>query len=264
MAGERIGDCEVERLAGEYARYVDGFRIGGVLPPMMQLKLDHTRRVVDNARRISAGEGFDASAARACEIAALLHDTGRYEQFRKYGTFRDSDSTDHAVLSHRIVVDAGWLDASALSPAERGAVLDAVLFHNRRDLPDGLDALTDAAARTVRDADKLDIFRVLEEQVATTDWRHDCTAFWNLPTSVPPNPAVLDAIRAGRPVAYGDIRSLSDFVLIQVGWMISDLSYATSRRLCAERGHLAFRRDFLHRLVDSPAIDEICDLVPKS
>ena len=139
-------------------------------------------------------------------------------------------------------------------------ILDAVLFHNRRDLPDGLDALTRAAAQTVRDADKLDIFRVLEDRVANTDWRHDCQAFWNLPTTARPNPAVLAAIREGRPVDYQNIASLADFVLVQVGWMVSGLAYATSRRLCAERGHLAFRRQFLHELTDDPSVDELCDL----
>ena len=146
-------------------------------------------------------------------------------------------------------------------PLPARPILDAVLFHNRRDLPEGLDALTRAAAQTVRDADKLDIFRVLEDQIATTDWRHDCRAFWNLPTTARPNPAVLAAIRAGRPVDYQNIASLADFVLIQVGWMVSGLAYATTRRLCAARGHLAFRRDFLHQLTDDPAVDEICSLV---
>ena len=43
--------------------------------------------------------------------------------------------------------------------------------------------------------------------------------------------------------------------------MCSGLRYATSRRLCAERGHLEFRRKFLHELTDDPAVDELCDLV---
>ena len=240
-----------------YAAYVDTFRVDGVLPPMMALKLLHTGKVVENAKLIAAGEGFDATMARVCEAAALLHDTGRYEQLRRYNTFRDSDSVDHAVFSHDIVVEKGWLEGVE----HRQAILDAVLFHNRRELPKGLDPLTLAAAQTVRDADKLDIFRVLEDQVAKTDWRHNCQAFWNLPTTARPNPDVLAAIRERRPVAYQDIRSLADFVLIQVGWMISDLAYATSRRLCAERGHLAYRRAFLHQLTDDPAIDELCDLV---
>lgn len=244
-------------LAARYAGYVDTYRVDGALPPMMQLKLVHTGKVVENARAIAAGEGFDANVARVCEAAALLHDTGRYEQLRRYNTFRDSDSVDHAVFSHDIVSEKGWLDGLP----EGRAILDAVLYHNRRDLPEGLDPVTLAAAQTVRDADKLDIFRVLEDQVATTDWRHDCTAFWNLPTTARPNASVLAAIRAGRPVDYQNIKSLADFVLIQVGWMVSGLAYATTRRLCAERGHLAFRRDFLHQLTDDPAVDEICSLV---
>ena len=240
-----------------YDEYVDTFReADGQLPVMMRLKRVHTGFVVKNAEAIADGEGFTAEEREVSLAAALLHDTGRYEQLKRYNTFRDSDSVDHAVFSHDIVVEKGWLGGVE----HRQAILDAVLFHNRRELPEGLDPLTLAAAQTVRDADKLDIFRVLEDQVAKTDWRHDCKAFWNLPTTARPNPDVLAAIRERRPVAYQDIKSLADFVLIQVGWMISDLAYATSRRLCAERGHLAYRRDFLHQLTDDPAIDELCDL----
>ena len=101
---------------------------------------------------------------------------------------------------------------------------------------------------------------VLEERVATTDWRHDCTAFWSLPIHAAPNPAVLAAIRERRPVDYQNIKTLADFVLIQVGWMISGLTYATTRRLTAERNHLEFRRRFLHELTDDPAVDELCDM----
>ena len=218
-----------------YDAYVDTFRgADGKLPPMMELKRVHTAHVVDNAKLIAAGEGFDAETARACEAAALLHDTGRYEQLKRY---------------------KGWLDGDP----QREAILTAVLVHNRRDVPETLDPLTEAAVHTVRDADKLDIFRVLEHQVATTDWRTNCKAFWNLPTRAAPNPAVVGAIRAGRPVDYQNIKTLADFVLIQVGWMRSGLRYATSRRLCAERGHLAFRRNFLHELTDDPVVDELCD-----
>ena len=248
-------------LSGLYDAYADTYRgQDGVLPPMMQLKLVHTRKVVEAACAIAKGEGFDARTARACEAAALLHDTGRYEQLRVYNTFRDSDSVDHAVFSHDIVKEKGWLDGWE----DKDAILAAVLYHNRREIPEGLDPLTLACSRTVRDADKLDIFRVLEDQIATTDWRHDAKAFWNLPTTAAPNPVVAEAIREGRPVDYQNIKSLADFVLIQVGWMVSGLEYATSRRLCAARGHLAYRRHFLHQLTDAPVVDELCDLAEKA
>ena len=250
-------DGKGKSLTELYDAYVDTFRgADGKLPPMMELKRIHTAHVVANARLIAKGEGFDTETARACDAAALLHDTGRYEQLKRYNTFRDADSIDHAVFSHDIVKEKGWLDGDP----QCEAILTAVLVHNRRDVPDDLDPLTEAAVHTVRDADKLDIYRVLENQIATTDWRHNCEAFWNLPTTVRPNPDVVAAIRARRPVDYQNIKSLADFVLIQVGWMYGGLHYATSRRLCAERGHLDFRQNFLHELTDDPAVDELCNL----
>ena len=247
----------IKALTAKYDAYVDAFRVEGELPDLMRLKRVHTGHVVAAAQAIAEGEGFDAETASVCVAAALLHDTGRYEQLRRYSTFRDSESVDHAVFSHDIVRDAGWL--AECVQAERQAVLDAVLFHNRRDVPEGLDALTFAASHTVRDADKLDIFRVLEDRVATTDWRNDCAAFWNLPVRAAPNPAVLAAIREQRAVDYQNIKTLADFVLIQVGWMVSGLHYDTTRRLAARRGHLEFRRRFLHELTDDAAVDELCD-----
>ena len=267
----------LSRLTELYVAYVDTYReADGKLPVMMQLKRTHTAFVVKNAEAIADGEGFSEAERDVALAAALLHDTGRYEQLRRYNTFRDSDSVDHAVFSHDIVVEKGWLDEVEVEGRGRqwkDAILKAVLYHNRRDLPKEVEHplststsdlnLLSKAAHTVRDADKLDIFRVLEDQVAHADWRGDSRAFWNLSVSAPPNPAVVDCLERGRPVDYQNIKSLSDFVLIQVGWMISGLHFATARRLCRARNHLAFRRDFLHQLTDSPAIDRVCDIAAR-
>ena len=277
-----------DTLLRNYDAYVDTYRdANGQLPAMMQLKRIHTAFVVRNAELIADGESFDPVAREVSRIAALLHDTGRYEQLKRYNTFKDSESVDHAVFSHDIVRDQGWLDKLELESRVgvggwRDAVLNAVLYHNRRDLPEEIRTpfstptsnshshsnselhLTSLAAHTVRDADKLDIFRVLEERLKDPVWRKDTRAFWNLQIEAPPNPEVVRAIEAREPVDYNAIKSLADFVLIQVGWMISGLSFATSRRLCRERGHLAFRRNFLHTLTDDPSIDYLCDLADET
>ena len=250
-----------DELTRLYDEYVDTYRDeAGTLPPMMRLKREHTAFVVKNAEAVADGEGFGAEAREAALAAALLHDTGRYEQLKLYNTFRDSESVDHAVFSHDIVKEKGWLEKVVPSAHVRDAILKAVLYHNRRDLPDGMDPLTETCAHTVRDADKLDIFRVLEDRVEHTDWRGDSRAFWNLRIDLPPNPVAVDCIEKGLPVDYQNIKSLADFVLIQVGWMISGLRYATSMRICRERGHLEFRRRFLHEITDDPSVDRICDM----
>ena len=262
-----------------YDEYVDTYReADGELPVMMRLKRVHTGFVVQNAEAIADGEGFTDEEREVALAAALLHDTGRYEQLKRYNTFKDSDSIDHAVFSHDIVREKGWLDQVKGVGVDVGvewkdAILKAVLYHNRRDLPTEIEnplfdydsrlRLTHIAAHTVRDADKLDIFRVLEDRVENTDWKGDTRAFWNLAISAPPNPVVVECIAKGRPVDYQNIKSLSDFVLIQVGWMISGIHFATARRLCRERNHLAFRRKFLHELTDSTAIDRVCDMAER-
>ena len=149
------------------------------------------------------------------------------------------------------------------------AVESAVLWHNRREVPPQKDAsertsLIHLAAHTVRDADKLDIFRVLEERIKSTDWRKERTAFWNLSPDEKPSAEIISALKNGDSVDYNSIRSLSDFILIQVGWMICGLHFETSRKLCRERGHLSFRRSFLKELTDCPVIDEVCDIAEKS
>lgn len=252
------------QLRGRYDRYVDGYRDSdGRLPQMMQLKYEHTMKVVQNAELIAKAEGFSPAEHFAAVAASLLHDTGRYEQLKRYNTFRDADSVDHAVFSHDIAKSQNWLreltEPALAAPFEK-PILSAVLYHNRRDLPDSLDPLTAIAANAVRDADKLDIFRVLETEIANSDWHHDRSAFWNLPYGIAPNPRVIEAIRAHRPVDYHDVRSFADFVLIQVGWMISGLAFAASRRLCLERRHLDFRRRFLREIGGGDEADAICDL----
>ena len=65
----------------------------------MQLKYEHTLRVLDNISIISRGEGFNSRLVNLSKVIAILHDIGRYNQLKKYGTFSDAKSIDHADLS---------------------------------------------------------------------------------------------------------------------------------------------------------------------
>ena len=247
-------------LLREYLAYVDTFRNeAGELEEMLRLKLDHTMSVVECARRIMAGEGFPPEEFRLGEIAALLHDTGRYAQFKKYRTFRDAVSVDHAAYSAEVVERLHWLDGFPAD--ERECVLTAVRCHNRKELPNGLTPLAGRVAHLVRDADKLDIFRVLETSVAGGKLESHPEIAWGLPVHAAPSAEVVAAVCAGRPVEYGWIKSLADFVMIQVGWLHGGLHYRTSLAIARERGVLEFRRKFMKTLCDSPEVDRVCDLV---
>lgn len=247
----------LEALTRRYQRYVDAFRgADGQLPEMLQLKLDHTLCVVEDARRIMAGEAWPEEMRRGGEACALLHDTGRYTQLRDFGTFQDSKSFDHALQAVKIVVAEGWLDE--LPTHERQWILRAVAVHNKKVVPCAMEAWPARWVHLVRDADKLDIFRVMETAVRDGSLERNPEIAWGLQVRGAPSPAVVESVRQGLPVSYGWIRTLSDFVLIQVGWMNGGLHFPTSYRLARERRALEFREAYLKTLSDDAGVDLCC------
>jgi hypothetical protein len=210
---------------------------------MIQLKIHHTARVVENAREIMHREGFEEHLRVVGEVAAWLHDVGRFPQFMRYKTFSDRQSVNHALLSCAEILQQGWLDHD--TPAERDLVLKAIEYHNFRDLPPNLPAEEAAVVHLVRDADKLDIFTVLDEAIATNYLPSHPEVYWGLPFTGPLSRRVIQSIEAGESVDYSEIRSFADFILIQVAWCNGGLYFPASCALTLERNSLAIRRDYL-------------------
>lgn len=218
---------------------------------MNDLKLEHTQRVAANAKRIMAGEGFPAHLRAAGETAAWLHDLGRFRQFLRYRTFSDRKSVNHALLSCGEALRLGWLDD--FSPETRNLILQAIAFHSLRDLPPTLSGDDAALAHLVRDADKLDIFTVLDHAIETDYLATHPEVYWGLPFTAPPSPRIVAAIERGESVDYADIRSFADFVFIQLAWCNGGLHFAESRRIALERNETDIRRDYLCALLPEHA-----------
>lgn len=211
-------------------------------PAPMDLKLTHTMAVLANARRMAASEGFAPSLARACLLAALYHDVARFEQYLRYHTFRDRESCNHGLLGVKILKREARLDEE--DAPTRKIVLAAVGLHNRFALPARLPRATELAAHVVRDADKLDILRVMDEHL-NGPGPYSPTVVLNLPDEPAlAGQAVLRAALAGQVAAYADLRSVNDFRVLLGTWLF-DMHFAASRRQFVEDGH-AYR--LLHGL----------------
>lgn len=133
---------------------------------MIWHKAAHTRRVAANCERIAVSLGMGADAVAFAWFLGLLHDIGRFEQVRRYGTFIDSVSVDHAEFGADLLFRERLIDRfPAEELTEEGLKLleTAIRLHNKLTLPDGLDARTRRFCALIRDADKIDIFRVVAE-----------------------------------------------------------------------------------------------------
>jgi hypothetical protein len=228
---DRLDALMAERFAAFIEPYLsapgDGFAF--------ELKEAHTKRVVDLARRICDEEGIGGDARTATILAAQLHDLGRFPQYRKYHTFRDADSANHAALSVMHALRANMLDGVPL-PIRR-TIIGAVYLHNKRLLPADLPADMDTAARVVRDSDKLDIFQVMLSFFAEEQHEHPEVALSAQNEPEKYSPDVLRTLIAREPGDYAKIVYYNDFKLMSVGWLY-DLNFRSSCRILKQRKYL--------------------------
>ncbi|NLL84367.1 MAG: HD domain-containing protein [Lentisphaerae bacterium] len=245
-----------EKITKRFEAYVGRYRdAAGELPAMHELKWRHTAGVVEDARRIMAAEKWTESQTMLGRTAALLHDIGRFSQLAEFGTFRDSLSVDHAVRGCEVIAAEGIL--AGVSARSTGLITGAVRLHNGREIPLLNDSELLALVNLVRDADKLDIFRVFEEAVEENRFATNPEIAWNMSMAGEVSEAVLEALEMGRSVDHSDIKTFYDFVMSQVAWLNGGLVYAESRRLACERRVLEYRERLVMEQCESRRLQEI-------
>ena len=200
----------------------------------MDLKRQHSMNVLENARRIVEGEKFDAVTARLCLLAALYHDVGRFEQYLRYHTFRDRESCNHGQMGVRILKAHGCLEGE--SAQTRKLVMAAVGMHNRFALPAHTPPLVALITNVVRDADKLDILRIMDEHLSGPAPYNPTVVLQQPDDPTIASEAVLRAVFEHRVAAYAALRCVNDFRLLLGTWFF-DLHYATCRRKFLQDGH---------------------------
>ncbi|MDR3362013.1 MAG: HD domain-containing protein [Desulfovibrio sp.] len=200
-------------------------------PAPLDLKFTHTHNVLANARHIVSSENF--TQARACLLAALYHDVARFEQYLRYRTFRDRVSCDHGLLGIKILKQERPLNEE--HPLVRRLVLAAVGLHNRFRLPSLPEDLA-LVTRVVRDADKLDILRVMDEHLSQPG-PYSPTVVMSLPDddTIVSEP-ILQAALEGCVAAYEDLRSVNDFRVLLGTWF-TDMNFTGSRQKFVTDGH---------------------------
>ena len=122
--------------------------------PGISLKYNHSFRVVKKSEQIGKSIRLNKEDMELVRVCALLHDIARFEQYRIYNNFDDSKSFDHGDKGREILEENGITNE---------IVLDAVKYHNKYEIPKGLDERNKLFLKIIRDADKVDI---LEHQGA--------------------------------------------------------------------------------------------------
>ncbi len=225
---------DYQRFESFFVNYCQAFiNLTGKPDPNLKLKKEHSLGVAEEARRLAENEKFGPRLVFLTRLAGLLHDIGRFEQYIKFKTFKDSESIDHARLGFKILSKEEII--KSLPVGDSRCVRLAVMFHSRFSVPTGLPEEISLVARALRDADKLNIFPIMISNLGPG--MNNSVVTLGLDNSDGISPRILDRVSSGRLGEYSHMRHLNDFKLLICSW-VYDLNYSYSHRMVLRRGYI--------------------------
>lgn len=236
-----------ERVTQVFREYTGRY---DVTDEKVKLKIGHTYRVAELCEQIVRGEmqagggPVTAGDADLAWLLGMLHDVGRFEQLRRYDTFIDAESVEHARLGADILFggDAACAGDGQMLPGirdfvtaddEDGLIETAVRVHSDYRIPEELPERTRILCDVLRDADKIDILRVNVET--------PLEEIYNTTTEELRGSKVSEAVMKSFYEHHAVLRSVKQTPVDHVAGHISlvyELVYGTSLRIVKEQGYL--------------------------
>jgi hypothetical protein len=239
----KIKQKKLKNLKSWFAKYVRTFINGDEeCEQNITLKSDHTKRVCEEIRRLGDSLALNSHELRLAEIIALFHDLGRFEQYARYRTFVDQQSEDHADLGVNVLKKNNVL--SELDDSTQDLIFRTIRYHNRSALPKNETKSCLFFAKLLRDADKLDIWRVVIDYYYRENEKRNGAIELGLPDTEGISEPVYQDIMNERIVDANHIKNLNDFKVLQMGWVF-DINFKQTLKAVKSRNYLEMIRDVL-------------------
>ncbi|MFP4164869.1 MAG: HD domain-containing protein [Chitinispirillaceae bacterium] len=215
---------QLQKVYDWFDLYTRGFCTGNErIDSAICLKIAHTKSVQKETVQLTDSLELNDQECYVAQACALLHDIGRFEQYSRYQTYSDAKSENHALLGIRAIDRYNVL--ADFTPDEKNLILSVVLHHNRASVPQSRDRQFLFHLKLLRDADKLDIMRIMTDcyqGVKTCDAVHI-----GLPESPEVSDKMIKDLLKKRICRTEDMKTFNDFKLFQIGWVF-DLNFSWS------------------------------------
>lgn len=190
-----------------------------------EIKKEHSVRVAENCVYLAEKLDFTENQIQIAYLAGLFHDIGRFKQLVEFDTFNDEKSVDHAEYAVKVLESEPFFEN--IDFGNKDLVFKAILNHNKYKIPDGMSEQELLYLRLVRDADKLDIFKVLTDYYLNKNTSPNHILTWELPKGSMVSANVGKEILAGKQVTKKNVASEIDVKIMQLSW-VYDLNFRPS------------------------------------
>ena len=247
-----------KKVKSVFKKYTDNYDTSD---EKIKLKVDHTYRVAALSERIARSLGLGDDDTNLAWLIGMLHDIGRFEQLKNYGTFSDAESIDHAHYGVELLFEDGIIekfvgenaakDLKGTKDLKETAVkseneeketkeiseLDilrtAIWNHSAYHVEEGLTDRVKMFCNIIRDADKIDILKV----------NYDVTleVIYDVTTEELKNSGVTDEVMKAFMEHHAVLRSLKKTPidnLVGHAALVFELVYNESFKIVKEQGYI--------------------------
>lgn len=247
-----------KKVKNVFKKYTDNYDTSD---EKIKLKVDHTYRVAALSERIARSLGLGDDDTNLAWLIGMLHDIGRFEQLKNYGTFSDAESIDHAHYGVELLFEDGFIekfvgenaakDLKGTKDLKETAVkfeseeketkeiseLDilrtAIWNHSAYRVEEGLTDRVKMFCNIIRDADKIDILKV----------NYDVTleVIYDVTTEELKNSGVTDEVMKAFMEHHAVLRSLKKTPidnLVGHAALVFEIIYNESFKIVKEQGYI--------------------------
>ena len=143
-----------EKANAAFDKYVSNYDMSNKL---IYLKYNHTYRTCEQSLNLAKSLNLSEEDTNIAYIIALLHDFGRFEQVKRFNTFNDLASIDHALLACKLLFEDGLIRDFISDNKYDELIRKSIYSHNKYSIEEDLNERELMHAKIIRDADKLDI-----------------------------------------------------------------------------------------------------------
>ena len=191
---------------------------------LIKLKYVHTLSVVEIILKLASEMHLNDEDTILAFYIALFHDLGRFKEVVRQQIFNNL-KFDHGAYSDKILFNDGFIKEFDIDPKDYLLIKKAIYFHNKKEINRNLNYREQFFCDLIRDADRIDIIRVITEEYPNSLVFDQVT------------PSVLVKYIKGEPMEIKELKTKADRVLLRLNF-IKQFSFEESFRVLKECGYL--------------------------
>ena len=146
----------IEHAKSAFDNFIQQFDVND---PKISLKIRHTYCVMDACEYLAKEMNLDKTDQNLAILIGLLHDIGRFEQLTRFNSYDDT-LICHAQCGIEVLFDQGLIRNFIDTEKYDNIIYHAIKNHSAYAIVSGLTDQELLHAKLIRDADKIDNYRV--------------------------------------------------------------------------------------------------------